>query len=275
MLPQASLSKPTGASRLLFVGDVYGEPGQQAVVALLPGLLREFSIDVCVVNAENSDAGKGLSPAIIRKLFDAGADVLSGGNHTLYRDKAHAAINENPRILRPHNFPTDAPGRGYALVEISPRVRWGVVNLMGRALLPPSDDPFRLGKQIVENLREETLLIFVDFHAEATAEKLALGRYLDGIATAVIGTHTHVQTADEQILPGGTAYLTDVGMTGPHSGVIGMDTPSALHRFLQPMGGGKSGVATGEIHLHGVIIDADPTSGKASAIQRIRRDFEK
>ncbi len=275
MLPQALQSKPAGSSRLLFVGDVYGEPGQQAVVALLPGLLRELSADICVVNAENSDGGKGLSPAIIRKLFDAGADVLSGGNHTLYRDKAYAVINENPRILRPHNFPVDAPGRGYALVEISPRVKWGIVNLMGRALLAPSDDPFRMGKQIIEKLREETQLVFVDFHAEATAEKLALARYLDGITTAVIGTHTHVQTADEQILPGGTAYLTDVGMTGPHSGVIGMDTASALHRFLQPMGGGKSGVATGEVRLHAVIIDADIMSGKALAIQRLRRDFDK
>lgn len=275
MLPQALQSKHAGASRLLFVGDVYGEPGQQAVTALLPGLLRDLSVDICVVNAENSDGGKGLSPSIIRKLFDAGADVLSGGNHTLYRDKAHAAINENPRVLRPHNFPSDSPGRGYAIVEISPRVRWAVVNLMGRALLPPSDDPFRQGKQLIDQLRAETPLIFIDFHAEATAEKLALARYLDGQCTAVVGTHTHVQTADEQILPGGTAYLTDVGMTGPHSGVIGMDTNSALHRFLHPMGGGKSGVAVGEIRLHAVVIDADLGSGKAVAIQRLRRDYER
>jgi metallophosphoesterase (TIGR00282 family) len=272
-LPQALPSKPAGASRLLFVGDVYGEPGQQAVGALLPGLLREFSADICVVNAENADGGKGLSPSIIRKLFDAGADVLSGGNHTLYRDKAHAAINENSRILRPANFPADAPGRGTTVVEINPRVRWAVINLMGRAMLPPSDDPFRLAKSLRDTLSEETKLIFVDFHAEATAEKLALARYLDGQVTAMIGTHTHVQTADEQIFPGGTAYLTDVGMTGPHSGVIGMDTDSALHRFLHPMGGGRSGVAKGEVKLHGVVIDADPASGKAVAIHRIQREF--
>ncbi len=272
---QALPSKPSSASRLLFVGDVYGEPGQQAVAALLPGLLRELAADVCVVNAENADGGKGLSAAIIRKLFDAGADVLTGGNHTLYREKAHALINEDPRILRPLNFPKDAPGHGTAIIEVTPVVRWAIVNLMGRITLPPSDDPFRLGKQAVDELRSETPLIFIDFHAEATAEKIALARYLDGLATAIVGTHTHVQTADEQILTDGTAYLTDVGMTGPHSGVIGMDVTSALHRFLHPMGGGKSGVATGDIRLHGVVIDADPATGKALAINRIRREFVK
>ncbi|NUO19094.1 YmdB family metallophosphoesterase [bacterium] len=268
-------SKTAGASRLLFVGDVYGEPGQQAITALLPGLIREISADICVVNAENADGGKGLSPAIIRKCFDAGADVLSGGNHTLYRDKAHSAIQENPRVLRPLNFPGDTPGRGWTLFEVSPMIRWAVVNLMGRALLPPSDDPFRLAKQLVDTLRGETNLIFVDFHAEATAEKLAFARFMDGQVTAVIGTHTHVQTADEQILLGGTAYLTDVGMTGPHSGVIGMDTASALHRFLHPMGGGKSGVAKDEIRLHAAVVDADTATGKARSIFRIRRDLVK
>ncbi|MCB9357074.1 MAG: YmdB family metallophosphoesterase [Calditrichaeota bacterium] len=272
-MQQAWPNKPAGASRLLFIGDVYGEPGQKAVCALLPGLIRDLGSDVCVVNAENSDGGKGLSPAIIRKLFDAGADVLTGGNHTLYREKAHAAIDEHPRVLRPLNLPPEAPGRGIAIIEVSPRVRWGVVNLIGRAMMPPSDDPFRLGKQAVESLREETPLIFVDFHAEATAEKIALARYLDGAVTALIGTHTHVQTADEEILTGGTAYLTDAGMSGPHNGVIGMDTSSALHRFLHPMGGGRSGVATGEIRVHGAFVDADPVSGKALAIGRIRRDF--
>jgi len=266
-------SKPAGASRLLFIGDVYGEPGQKAIAALLPGLIRECASDICVVNAENSDGGKGLSPAIIRKLFDAGADVLTGGNHTLYRDKAYTAIQENPRVLRPLNFPPESPGRGKIVFECSPRIRWAVVNLIGRAMMNPSDDPFRLAKQVAAELRDESNLIFVDFHAEATAEKLALARYLDGTVTALVGTHTHVQTADEQILPNGTAYLTDAGMTGPHSGVIGMDTESALHRFLHPMGGGRSGVADGEIRLHGVIIDADPASGRALSIQRIRRDL--
>lgn len=270
-MPPALPSKPAGASRLLFIGDVYGEPGQKAVTALLPGLLREVSSDVCVVNAENSDGGKGLSPSIIRKLFDAGADVLSGGNHTLYRDKSLAAIAENSRVLRPLNFPDEAPGRGSAIVEVSPRVRWAIINLIGRAMMLPSDDPFRLGKQAVEQCREQTLLVLVDFHAEATAEKLALARFLDGTVTALIGTHTHVQTADEQILSGGTAYLTDAGMTGPHSGVIGMDTASALHRFLHPMAGGRSGVADGDIILHGVLVDADITSGKALGIHRLKR----
>lgn len=273
-MPPELPNKSAGASRLLFIGDVYGEPGQKAVTALLPGLLRQCGADVCVVNAENSDGGKGLSPAIIRKLFDAGADVLTGGNHTLYRDKAHATIDEQPRVLRPLNLPSESPGRGTAIVECTPRVSWGVINLIGRAMMLPSDDPFRLGKQAIERLRETTPLIFVDIHAEATAEKIALARYFDGMVTAVIGTHTHVQTADEQILPNGTAYLTDAGMTGPHNGVIGMDTASALHRFLNPMAGGRSGVADGEIMLHGVVVDADPGSGKALAIQRVRVELK-
>lgn len=274
-MPPALPSKPSGASRLLFVGDVYGEPGQQAVAALLPGLLRELSADICVVNAENAEGGKGLSNSAVRLLFDAGADVLSGGNHTLYRDKAHTIIAENPRILRPINFPPEAPGRGSVVIDINVKTRWAVLNIMGRAFLPPSDDAFRMGKRAIEEMRSETPLIFVDFHAEATAEKLAFARYVDGLATAVIGTHTHVQTADEEVLPGGTAYLTDAGMTGPHAGVIGMDTASALHRFLNPMGGGKSGVASGQIRLHACVIDADPGTGRALGITRIRRDWER
>lgn len=266
MLP----SKARGQIRILVIGDVVGKPGLEAVKRLLPGLVREQDIDFCVVNAENVEQGKGLVPAAARELLDAGADVLTGGNHTLYRDKVHELFDQDPRLLRPFNLPPGTPGRGSGIYDLRGGLRIGVLNLHGRALLPPSDDPFRLGKAELERLRAETPLAIVDFHAEATAEKMAFTRYVDGLATAVIGTHTHVQTADEQIFPGGTAYLTDVGMTGPHAGVIGMKTEHALHRFLYPLSGSKSGVAEGDVKLCGVVIDAAVASGSASAISRLQ-----
>lgn len=266
-------NKPDGASRLLFVGDVYGEPGLKAVEVLLPGLLREVSADVCVVNGENADNGKGISQSSWKRMRASGADVVTGGNHSLYREKSHSLFAEEKFLLRPHNLSVDTPGSGVCVFECDVKTRWAIVNLIGRALLPPSDDPYRMALSLCESLREETPLIFLDYHAEASAEKIAMARLLDGKLTAVIGTHTHVQTADEEILPGGTAYLTDVGMTGPHSGVIGMDTDSALYRFLHPMSGSKSGVATGDVRLHAVVIDADRATGKTLQIQRLRRDL--
>jgi metallophosphoesterase (TIGR00282 family) len=266
-------SKPNGASRLLFVGDVYGEPGLKAVEALLPGLLRELAADICVVNGENAENGKGVSSSAWRRLRESGADVVTGGNHSLYREKFHTLFAEEKYLLRPHNLPSDTPGSGVCVFECDVKTRWAVVNLIGRALLPPSDDPYRMALSLCESLREETPLILLDYHAEASAEKIAMARLLDGKATAVIGTHTHVQTADEEIFAGGTAYLTDAGMTGPHSGVIGMDTDSALYRFLHPMSGSKSGVASGNVRFHAVVIDADRATGRALQIQRLRRDL--
>lgn len=263
-------SKPKGAVRLLFVGDVFGKPGVEAVQKLLPGLLRSEQIDFCAVNAENAEQGKGLVPLAVREILDAGADVITGGNHSLYREKVHETHDEESRLLRPLNFPPDSPGRGSGVFDLRSGRRIAVVNLQGRALLPPSDDPFRLGKAVIEKLRGETPLIVVDFHAEATAEKVAFARHVDGLATAVIGTHTHVQTADEQILDGGTAYITDVGMTGSHAGVIGMKTEHALSRFLFPMSALKSGCAEGDVRLSAVTIDADPATGRALQIRRIQ-----
>ncbi len=266
-----SQNKPRGALRIVFAGDVFGKPGVDALKRLLPGFLRSVEADFCIVNGENAEQGKGILPQQIREILDAGADVITGGNHTLYREKVHEAIEREVRVLRPHNYPEGSPGRGAGIFDASGGKRVAVVNLHGRALLPPSDDPFRRGKAVIEQLRAETPMVFVDFHAEATAEKLAFARYVDGLATAVVGTHTHVQTADEQILEGGTAYITDVGMTGPHSGVIGMKTEHALQRFLYPMSAMKSGVAEGDLRVTGVIVDADPATGKALAIQRFQR----
>jgi 2',3'-cyclic-nucleotide 2'-phosphodiesterase len=263
-------SKPKGAARILFVGDIFGKPGVDALRRLLPGLLRSGEVDFCIVNGENAEQGKGLIPSSVREILDAGADVITGGNHSLYRDKVHEIHDAESRLLRPHNFSAGSPGRGYGIYDIRGGQRIGVLNLHGRAMLPPSDDPFRMGKAAIEQIQMETTLIVVDFHAEATAEKLAFARYVDGDVTAVIGTHTHVQTADEQILAGGTAFITDAGMSGPYSGVIGMKTEQALHRFLFPMSGIKSAVAESDVRLTGVAVDAEPYSGHALAIQRFQ-----
>lgn len=264
-----SPNKPQGGVRILLIGDVIAKPGMEAVRRLLPGLLRSEQVDFCIVNGENVEQGKGLVPAAAHELFDAGADVITGGNHTLYRDKIHDMMEADRRLIRPLNFPEGSSGHGMGIFDIRGGWRIGVLNLQGRALLPPSDDPFRRGKVAIAELRDETPLIFVDFHAEATAEKLAFARFVDGTVTAVIGTHTHVQTADEQILDGGTAYITDVGMTGSHAGVIGMATENAIHRFLYPFGPSKTVCADGDVRLSAVTIDADSATGKALAIRRL------
>ena len=255
--------------RILLVGDVVAKPGVEAVKRLLPGLLRSEQVDFCIVNGENAEQGKGMAPAAVRDIFDAGADVITGGNHTLYRDKVHEVIDADHRLLRPLNFPEGSVGRGVGVYDLRGGRRVAVLNLQGRAMLPPIDDPFRMGNAEIAELRLETPLIIVDFHAEATAEKLAFARYVDGTVTAVIGTHTHVQTADEQILDGGTAYITDVGMTGSHAGVIGMATENALQRFLYPFGPTKTVCSEGDVWLSAVTVDADPMTGKATAIRRL------
>ena len=255
--------------RILLVGDVVAKPGVEAVKRLLPGLLRSEQIDFCIVNGENAEQGKGIVPSSAREIFDAGADVITGGNHTLYRDKIHEMMEADRRLLRPLNFPPGSAGRGVGFFDMKGGRQIAVLNLQGRALLPPTDDPYRLGMEQINLLREETKLILVDFHAEATAEKMAFARYADGKVTAVIGTHTHVQTADEQILEGGTAYITDVGMTGSHAGVIGMATENALQRFLYPFGPSKTVCADGDVRLCAVIVDADPVTGRAEAIRRL------
>lgn len=241
---------------------------------LLPGLLRAEQADFCIVNGENAEQGKGLAPNLARELLEAGADVITGGNHTLYRDKIQDAMEEDRRLLRPLNFPAGSWGRGSGVFDMRGGRQIAVINLQGRAMMTPSDDPFRMGMAEVARLREETRLIIVDFHAEATAEKLAFARYADGQVTAVVGTHTHVQTADEQVLDGGTAYITDVGMTGSHAGVIGMATENALQRFLYPFGPTRTVCADGDVRLSAVVIDADPLSGKALAIRRVHKPAE-
>ncbi|HLV81506.1 MAG TPA: TIGR00282 family metallophosphoesterase, partial [Chthonomonadaceae bacterium] len=246
-----------------------GKPGRQAAQEWIPRLRAEQGVDFVIVNGENAAGGIGITPEIAAALFSqAGADVVTLGNHAWGKREIYPALDEEPRLLRPANYPEGAPGRGYGFFP-SPAGPVGVVALQGRTFMDPVDDPFRAADAILERLRAQTQVVWIDFHAEATSEKQAIGWYVDGRASALIGTHTHVQTADERILPGGTAYLTDVGMTGPIDSVIGMRRELILSRFtsLLPV---RFEVAEGEAQVCGVLVDVDPATGHATAIRRLQ-----
>ncbi|MDM7914177.1 MAG: TIGR00282 family metallophosphoesterase [Candidatus Eisenbacteria bacterium] len=257
---------------ILFVGDIFGKPGRRAVRELLPGLRREHEIDFCIGNAENAASGAGITPEIVQELLDAGLDVLTGGNHTFDRKEGHAILDDDLRVLRPANYPDLVPGRGVGLYPRGTE-KIAVVSLMGRVFMPALDDPFRKADELLEDLAQATSIILVDFHAEATSEKQAMGWYLDGRASVVVGTHTHVQTADERILPRGTAYLTDAGMTGPHDSVIGVRKELALERLRTAMPV-RFQPAEGDVRLHGLVVRVDPQSGRARMVQRVQKSLE-
>ncbi len=248
------------------MGDVHGRPGRRAVARRVPSLRRELEVDFVVANAENSAGGVGLTPQTAAELFAAGVDALTGGNHTWAKREAYELLNSDPRVVRPANYPPGVPGQGSTVIRRG-GVALAVLNLQGRVFMEPLDDPFRVARAEVDRLRELTPFVLVDFHAEATSEKLALGYFLDGRVTAVVGTHTHVQTADERVLPGGTAYITDVGMTGPRDGVIGMDRDAILQRFLLQLPV-RFEVASGAVQFNAVLVEAD-ASGRATSIRRI------
>jgi metallophosphoesterase (TIGR00282 family) len=255
--------------KLLFIGDIVARPGRDLVRRHLQRLVERHGIDVVLANGENAAGGAGLTREITTDLLKAGIAVLTSGNHIWDKREVIDFIADEPRLLRPANYPAGTPGSGSCVWHTDEGVGVGVINIMGRVFMAPLDNPFEIVTHHIARVREAgAAIIFVDFHAEATSEKLAMGWYLDGEVTAVIGTHTHVQTADERVLPGGTAYLTDVGMTGPHDGVIGMERAGAIARFRTalPL---RYEAATGEPRLHGVIITADPASGRASAIERL------
>lgn len=257
--------------RILFVGDVVGKRGRRLLGDFLPGFRRDRGIDFIVVNGENAAGGKGLTPAVARELFDLGVDVLTGGNHTWRNRDIFEIVDDDPRVLRPANYPPVqcVPGRGWGIYATETGdARVGVVNLLGRVFMDPMECPFRVGRDAVEDIRKETPLVLVDIHAEATSEKIALGWHLDGLATAVIGTHTHVQTADETILPGGTAYQTDAGMTGPHDGVLGVRRDLVLGKMISQMPV-RHELARGDLRLCATLVEADAESGKALGIERI------
>ncbi len=252
--------------RILFIGDICGKPGRRIAAARVPSLRRELGVDFVVANAENSAGGAGITVKTARELFACGIDVLTGGNHTWNKREAYELLDREPHVLRPANFPPGVPGRGSAVVRRE-GMGLGVLNLQGRVFMEPLDDPFRVAQAEVARLREETPYVIVDMHAEATSEKIALAWYLDGLVTAVIGTHTHVQTADERVLPGGTATITDVGMTGPYNGIIGMDREAILQRFLTQLPA-RFEVARGAVQFNAVVVEADER-GRATKIQRI------
>ncbi len=248
------------------MGDVHGRPGRRAVARRVPSLRRELGVDFVVANAENSAGGVGLTPQTAGELFAAGVDALTGGNHTWAKREAYGLLDSDPRVVRPANYPPGVPGQGSTVIRRG-GAALAVLNLQGRVFMEPLDDPFRVARAEVDRLRELTPFVLVDFHAEATSEKLALGYFLDGKVTAVVGTHTHVQTADERVLPGGTAYITDVGMTGPRDGVIGMDRDAILQRFLLQLPV-RFEVASGAVQFNAVLVEAD-ASGRATSIRRI------
>ena len=254
--------------RLLFIGDIVGKPGRDCVRAGLSALVDYHQIDLVIANVENAAGGFGITREIGEQLLDLGVDVMTSGNHIWDKKEALDYVGIEPRLLRPANFPAGAPGNGSYLARSRDGRSVGVVNVMGRVFMTALDDPFVVAEREVRKLRERTRVVFVDFHAEATSEKLAMGWHLDGRATAVVGTHTHVQTADDRLLPKGTAYLTDAGMTGPHDSIIGVEVAPALARFTTAMPQ-KFDTATANPRLNGVVVEADEDTGCATEIERI------
>jgi 2',3'-cyclic-nucleotide 2'-phosphodiesterase len=260
--------------RILFLGDVVGRPGRRGVTSLLPRLIARETIGFVVANCENAAGGKGVDPDAAEELYDAGVDVLTSGNHIWQHRTIVPYMAEDRRLLRPLNFPRGVPGRGWT-VHVGRRapVPVGVVNLIGRVFMGAADCPFAAADAALDELRGETAIIVVDMHGEATSEKVAMGRFLDGRVSAVLGSHTHVQTADDGILPGGTAYLTDAGMCGPEASVLGMKTEGVIRRFLTQMPT-RFEVATGVVLIQGALVDVDESSGRATAIRRVRERVE-
>jgi metallophosphoesterase (TIGR00282 family) len=254
--------------RILFIGDVVGRPGRQLVKTGLAALVSRHEVDFVIVNAENAAAGFGITREIGDEFLDLGVDVMTSGNHIWDKKEALDYIGAEPRLLRPANYPAGAPGNGSYLARTRDGRSVGVVNVMGRVFMLNIDDPFTSVLREIEALKQRTRIVFVDFHAEATSEKIAMGWHLDGRVTAVVGTHTHVQTADERILPKGTAYLTDVGMTGPHDSIIGVEVGAALGKFLTALPA-KFDTATGNPRLNAVIVEADDATGRATRIERL------
>src|SRR5881398_2146190 len=254
--------------RMLFIGDIVGRPGRELVRMGLHGLVEYHRVDLVIANAENAAAGFGITREIGDQLLDWGVDVMTSGNHIWDKKEALDYIGAEPRLLRPANYPAGAPSNGSYLARTRDGRSVGVVNVMGRVFMLNIDDPFTSVLREIETLKQRTRIVFVDFHAEATSEKIAMGWHLDGKVSAVVGTHTHVQTADERVLPKGTAYLTDVGMTGPHDSIIGVEIDAALGRFLTALPA-RFETATANPRLNAVIVEADEQTGKAIDIERL------
>ena len=255
--------------KLLFIGDIVGRPGRDLVRRHVRALAASRGADFVIANGENAAGGAGITRENMLEILSAGVDVITTGNHVWDKRETLEFIGNEPRLLRPANYPDGTPGGGSCVVQAGNGVRVGVVNVMGRLFMQSIDDPFRVAeREITRVTADGARVIFVDMHAETTSEKLALCYYLDGKVAAVIGTHTHVQTADERILPGGTACLTDAGMTGPHDGVIGIEKDGIIARFVSGLPG-RYETASGDPRLNGVVIDVDDATGKANRIERV------
>jgi hypothetical protein len=255
--------------KILFIGDIVGKTGRNVLKALLPNLADRYKADLIIANGENVAGGFGITEKTATEIFSFGVHIITTGNHVWDKKDAVPYIAKEHRILRPINYPPGAPGFGSIIHTLPNKEKVAVMNISGRVFMNTLDCPFRVFDREIERLREDANIVFIDFHAEATSEKIAFGYYVDGRASAVVGTHTHVQTADEKILPGGTAYITDVGMTGPLTSVIGIEKDQIVERFLSLMPR-KYDVAGGKALLCAVVVEIDGKSGKAVAIQRIQ-----
>ncbi len=255
--------------RILHIGDIVGDSGRKAVASILPSIKKSHSPDLIIANCENLAGGFGITEKTLKEVFDSGVDVMTSGNHIWDKKEALKIITQEPRLIRPANYPPGVPGCSYFIFETRSKVKGLVFNLLGRIFMDPLDCPFRTADKIIEEFKERVNIFILDFHAEATSEKLAIAWYLHGRVSAVIGTHTHVQTADERILPLGTAYITDSGMTGSINSVIGMKKEEAIQRFLTFIPH-KFEVAKDDIELQGVIFDVDEKTGKSFHIERVR-----
>jgi len=259
--------------KILVIGDIVGRPGRVIVQRQLMRLRDEYGVDLVIANCENIAGGAGVTPSTADELFRAGVDVLTSGNHVWRKREGIELLNTDPRVIRPANYPNGAPGHGSTIVETLAGQKVGVLNLMGRVFMEALDCPFRTAEAELQRLRLVTPVIIVDMHAEATSEKVAIGWFLDGKVSCVFGTHTHIPTADERILPQGTAVITDVGMTGPYDSVIGRRVEQILERFLSNLPV-RSEVAEGNVQLRALLIEVDPKTGKASSVQRITQVLE-
>ena len=259
--------------KILFIGDIVGSPGRKAVCKLIPEIKKREKIDFVVANGENAAGGSGLTPRITEELFSYKIDVLTSGDHIWKKKEIVQTLDEEKRLIRPANYPKGAPGMGWGVYSVGNKYKVGVVNLVGRVFMESVECPFRTGRSIVEKIKAETPIILIDMHAEATSEKIALAWYLDGMVSAILGTHTHVQTADERIYPKGTAFISDLGMTGPHDSVIGRKVEQILTRFITQLPT-RFEMAEENIQMNGVVVTIDEKTGRALEIKRISERLE-
>ncbi|MDD3819083.1 MAG: TIGR00282 family metallophosphoesterase [Actinomycetota bacterium] len=260
--------------KVLFLGDVFGKPGREILKKKLPSLVEENNIDFIIANGENAAGGIGITPDICETLLYMGVDIITSGNHIYKKREIYDYIERQPRLLKPANYPPSTPGSGYHIMSDKKNNKIAVINICGRVFIDYFDCPFRTIDKILSNVRKETPVIIVDFHAEVTSEKVAMGWYLDGRVSAVVGTHTHVQTADERILPGGTAYITDVGMVGPRNSVIGVKKENIIKKFLTMMPQ-KFTVSEDDYLVNGVVININEKNGRAESINRLNIAIDK